>query len=82
MASNRKKQFWLKDGDINTCFFHASASTRKQVNKTNRIKDDNGIWHEEQDKICEVVMEYLQYLFSDNNIITNDVLDDIQTCDT
>lgn len=38
----RAKQFWLKDGDQNTRFFHTWASARKKTNKINRLKDANG----------------------------------------
>lgn len=38
----RAKQFWLRDGDKNTRFFHRYASVRKAHNKIKRLKDENG----------------------------------------
>jgi len=30
---DKSKIFWYKDGDLNTKYFHASATARKKVNK-------------------------------------------------
>ncbi|XP_073020951.1 uncharacterized protein [Primulina eburnea] len=46
----RAKQYWLKEGDRNTRFFHTSASARKQTNKISGLKDVNGHWQDEQKK--------------------------------
>lgn len=36
----RPKTFWLKDGDENTIFFHASATTKKRRDAIVKIMDD------------------------------------------
>ncbi|XP_075492415.1 uncharacterized protein LOC142530463 [Primulina tabacum] len=80
----RAKQYWLKDGDRNTRFFHTSASARKQTHKMNQLKDVNGNWQEEQSSICEVVHNYFQNLFSEVNNTPNEGLmeglDEVQPC--
>lgn len=38
----RTKQFWLRDGEKNTRFFHKFASTRKEHNKIKKLKNENG----------------------------------------
>jgi hypothetical protein len=39
----RAKKHWYKDGDKNTKFFHASATTRKKVNRILSLEDENGV---------------------------------------
>ncbi|XP_075507434.1 uncharacterized protein LOC142544260 [Primulina tabacum] len=78
----RAKQYWLKDGDKNTRFFHTSASARKKTNKLNRLKDANGHWQEEQSKICEVAHDYFQNLFSADANSPYEVLDEVRPCVT
>lgn len=38
----RAKQFWLRDGDKNTRFFHKHASARNEHNKIKKLKDESG----------------------------------------
>ncbi|XP_057800052.1 uncharacterized protein LOC131015604 [Salvia miltiorrhiza] len=40
----RAKQFWLKDGDQNTKFFHSMASARRKVNPISRLQRNDGSW--------------------------------------
>lgn len=40
----RAKQFWLKNGDTNSNFFHRSVKRRQQVNRLTKLKDNNGVW--------------------------------------
>ncbi|KAL8099026.1 hypothetical protein AgCh_031650 [Apium graveolens] len=63
------KQFWLRDGDKNTRFFHKFVSTRKENNRITRLKDDNGDWHESEEAISHVITSYYEKLFSDNALI-------------
>lgn len=63
----RAKIFWLKEGDINTRFFHQMCSSRKRRNKLEKLKDENGNWVEGQQGLCEVVNVYFQQLFQAPN---------------
>ncbi|MCH97481.1 endonuclease/exonuclease/phosphatase family protein, partial [Trifolium medium] len=38
----RAKTFWYREGDLNTRYFHAAATSRKQVNRINYLEDANG----------------------------------------
>jgi len=39
----RAKTHWYRDGDLNTKFFHASATSRKKVNCINIMENDVGV---------------------------------------
>ncbi|XP_074342719.1 uncharacterized protein LOC141680371 [Apium graveolens] len=54
----RAKQFWLKEGDQNTRFFHRFASSRRKTNLIQRIKDSAGVWRETPEEIQVVIEEY------------------------
>ena len=49
---------WLKEGDKNTIFFYAKASSRKQRNTIMGVMDKTNIWQENEDKISEVIVDY------------------------
>ncbi|MCI54315.1 hypothetical protein A2U01_0075564, partial [Trifolium medium] len=45
----RAKMHWLKDGDLNTKFFHMSATARAKVKKIEKLmNDENEIVTEQQ----------------------------------
>lgn len=62
--SQRAKQFWLRDRDKNTRFFHKYASTRKEHNKIKRLKDDQGVWQELDQEIQLVITRYFENIFT------------------
>lgn len=53
------KQFWLRERDKNSHFFHKFAST----NSTNRIKEDNRKWRESVVEVQGVITNYFSQLF-------------------
>lgn len=59
----RAKQFWLRDGDKNTRFFHRYASVRKAHNKIKRLKDENGEWRETEEEMQGLITEYFDKIF-------------------
>ncbi|XP_037491756.1 uncharacterized protein LOC119369500 [Jatropha curcas] len=40
----RAKEFWLREGDANTCFFHRRASACQQQNRISSLRDESGNW--------------------------------------
>ena len=70
----------LKEGDKNARFFHEKAITRKQCNTILGVMDENDTWHENEDKIAEIITGYYQKLFTTSQpIISPEFLDAIHT---
>lgn len=57
------KQFWLRDGDKNTRFFHKYASARKEHNQIRRLKHEEGEWKEKDEEIQDLITTYFANLF-------------------
>ncbi|KAH9649980.1 reverse transcriptase domain-containing protein [Citrus sinensis] len=71
----RSKSLWLKEGDLNSRYFHAQASTRKQQNKISKLRDDKGQWCTHPDKVNDLIREYFTHLFSSGCSVYDEVLD-------
>lgn len=63
----RAKTFWLQEGDANTRFFHASATTRKKTNHVSWLKSETGDRVENHDGMCRIVQDYYTNIFADSN---------------
>ncbi|KAL0302936.1 UNVERIFIED_CONTAM: hypothetical protein Sradi_6161700 [Sesamum radiatum] len=75
------KNHWLRDGDDNTRFFHAQASTRKRQNLISGLRDDKGNWRDKEEDIQHLLSQYFWHIFttscpSESNM--NEVLSTIQ----
>ncbi|CAA7014604.1 unnamed protein product [Microthlaspi erraticum] len=55
---------WLKEGDRNTKFFHATTKERRARNHVTKLKRIDGSWAETDDSIEKVATEYFQTLFT------------------
>ena len=64
MWHQRSRINWLQTGDQNTKFFHTHASRRKMGNWIQGIEDNDGVWHEDVDKIEDVAVQYFTNLFT------------------
>ncbi|KAK2370479.1 hypothetical protein QL285_083528 [Trifolium repens] len=60
----RAKMHWLKEGDLNTKFFHMSATARSKVKKIEKLRNDDDELITGQHNLCEVAQNYFQELFS------------------
>ena len=49
MWHQRSRIQWLQSGDQNTKFFHGSTTQRKRKIFIKGLKDDEGVWHEDED---------------------------------
>lgn len=59
----RVKAFWLKAGDLNTRFFHASATCRSKANKIVKIKMNKNLFAFDPMQIKQAACDYFQDLF-------------------
>lgn len=64
----REKIFWLRDGDLNTKYFHFFASTQKRMNFISSLTCEDGSLFCDQNDISNVVKKYFQTLLHNNNI--------------
>jgi hypothetical protein len=65
----RSKTHWLRDGDSNTKFFHAMATSRKKRNGITKLQNSDGDIINDQQGLCATAKEYFDSLFkcSDND---------------
>ncbi|XP_062112653.1 uncharacterized protein LOC133823820 [Humulus lupulus] len=59
----RRKQIWLKEGDNNSKFFHASARTRQRRNQICSLRNDRGVVVGWEDGLQDLIVNYFQTLF-------------------
>jgi len=66
------KTHWHKDGDRNTNFFHASATSRKKVNHILSLEDDQGVKVTDNPGMSNLAKNYFLDLFQ--RMISNTAL--------
>ncbi|GAU29295.1 hypothetical protein TSUD_226660 [Trifolium subterraneum] len=71
----RAKSHWLKDGDSNTKYFHATASSaRKKRNNIQKLMNHDGDMIQDQNGMCIIAKEYFDQLFKqgvhDDEVVT------------
>lgn len=64
----RSRIQWLKDGDRNTCFFHAATRTRRMQNSISVIENDQGEEFFDEKGIVAVISDYFQKIFTAGSI--------------
>ncbi|GAU39328.1 hypothetical protein TSUD_60790 [Trifolium subterraneum] len=71
----RAKMHWLQEGDMNTRFFHMSATVRSKKKKVTKLIADNGTEAHTQEELCEVAKSYFDTLFKqrdgDHDLVLN-----------
>ena len=63
----RAKTHWYRDGDLNTNFFHASATSRKKVNRILSLENDAGIHVTDERGLYQLAKGYFEELFLENH---------------
>lgn len=73
------KSIWLKEGDKNTHFFHASASTRKRQNSFGNLRKKQGVWCTKSDEVDDLIVDYFQSLFQSDGSNSAEVIQCVET---
>ncbi|KAH9802749.1 reverse transcriptase domain-containing protein [Citrus sinensis] len=60
----RAKSIWLKEGDMNSRYFHAMASARKKQNTIEKLRNAQGQWCTTPEDISEIIHKYFTHIFS------------------
>ena len=64
MWNQRSRALWIKCGDRNTKFFHATANNRQRKNKIEGICDPQGRWREDRVVVENIILEYFTEIYS------------------
>lgn len=64
----RANQFWLREGDQNTRFFHNFASGKKKNNQLSGLRDKIGEWKEDVADMQDIIVEYFSNLFMSSTV--------------
>jgi hypothetical protein len=75
----RAKTFWMRDGDMNSKFFHAAATSRKKRNKITKLWREDNMEINTQAGLCQLSLEYFEELFSAGTCQKEPVLQAIDT---
>jgi hypothetical protein len=59
----RAKMHWLREGDLNTRFFHMSATSRQRKKKIVTLVNEDNIAVTSQSELCAVALNYFDHLF-------------------
>ena len=59
---------WAQNGDANTKYFHAVASTQKNHNAIWSLKDDLGNWISDDQCLKALGIQYFNTMFEDDNL--------------
>ncbi|XP_073363566.1 uncharacterized protein [Aegilops tauschii subsp. strangulata] len=68
----RGRANWLKHGDRNTNFFYMYASARRKKNTIKSLQDENGVVHEGQAEMANIIQAYFTNLFTSQVNIPNE----------
>ncbi|MCH82709.1 endonuclease/exonuclease/phosphatase family protein [Trifolium medium] len=78
----RAKIYWLREGDTNSRFFHATASAKKRRNEINKLQNEAGEVVQQQHEMCDIAKTYFEKLFSSSHRNSNMDLRYIEPCIT
>uniref|UniRef100_A0A803QCK5 Reverse transcriptase domain-containing protein n=1 Tax=Cannabis sativa TaxID=3483 RepID=A0A803QCK5_CANSA len=70
----RSKQLWLREGDSNSKYFHASTTARRRRNSIQKLKDSAGVWVNWKGRLPSVMVEYFSTLFTATAVADNEVI--------
>ncbi|XP_057824459.2 uncharacterized protein LOC131036583 [Cryptomeria japonica] len=60
------RETWLREGDLNMKFVHASVKVRRGINRIGRIRDSKGGWCLEEQSIGEEAVKFFESVLCNN----------------
>uniref|UniRef100_A0A803PUD0 Reverse transcriptase domain-containing protein n=1 Tax=Cannabis sativa TaxID=3483 RepID=A0A803PUD0_CANSA len=70
----RSKQLWLREGDQNSKYFHAMASSRRRNNLIHKLRNADGGWVTWDDGLPNLMSTYFGQLFTPGLVEDHDVV--------
>lgn len=64
---DKSRELWIKEGDANTKFFHASVKTKRGKNRIDTVMDQNGTFHSSFEAIEELAVNNFKILLGNDN---------------
>lgn len=64
MWNQRSRALWIKSGDQNTRFFHATTNNRQRKNKIEGINDLEGRWSEDKEEVEDIILKYFTEMYN------------------
>ncbi|XP_059067646.1 uncharacterized protein LOC131037952 [Cryptomeria japonica] len=65
---DKSREHWIKEGDLNTKFFHASIKVNRANNRIARIQDSFRVWQEEVKVIEYITVNHFKALLWDCHV--------------
>ena len=63
MWDQQAKHMWIIDSNQNTFFFYQNTSNLKQRNSIKGLTYNNGVWHEDDQIIERILLDYFSNIF-------------------
>lgn len=63
----RSRLKWLRSGDRNSKYFHATTIHRRSINRVSRLRNSTGEWVENQSDLLKLVNDHFSSLFTSTN---------------
>lgn len=67
MWFQKSREQWITSGDRNTSFYHAATMVRRARRGVEALKDDNGIWITDPVSLKDLIRNYYNDLFREEN---------------
>ena len=64
MWHQRSDVKWIQSGDQNTKFFHGTATQRKRRNFIRGVRDEGGVWQNDEGVFSNLFIDYYTSLFT------------------